>query len=139
MPYFGAISAKEHYALRLALWLAKSFSTQRPVTLAQISRHEHISLKYLEQLVGPFKKAGWVSSRRGRQGGYVMVKDPKQVSLKDIISVVEGRPRLIDCSTHDHGQVCALASRCPSKKAWSTVQAALDRTLAGISLVKLIR
>jgi Rrf2 family protein len=138
MPYFGAISAKEHYALRLALWLAKSYTTKQSVTLSEISRHEHISLKYLEQLVLPFKKAGWVKSRRGRNGGYVMVKNPRLVSLKEIVSLMEGRPQLINCATHNQGQACVLANHCPSKKAWSQVQSALDQTMAGISLAKLL-
>ncbi|MFA6198230.1 MAG: Rrf2 family transcriptional regulator [Patescibacteria group bacterium] len=138
MPYFGAISAKEHYALRLALWLAKSYSTQQSVTLSEISRHENISLKYLEQLILPFKKAGWIKSRRGRNGGYVMVKNPKLVSLKAIVSLIEGRLQLIDCATHNQGRACALSNHCPSKKAWSKVQTALDQTMAGISLAKLL-
>lgn len=138
MAYFGTISAKEHYALRLALWLARTYRTKQPVTLHEISRAEHISLKYLEQLIVPFRKAGWVRSLRGRHGGYIMMKNPKTVNLKSLIELQSARAALVDCLENDKRAACSLAETCPSKRAWSTVQHALDRSMEKISLATLI-
>ncbi|MEK7072744.1 MAG: Rrf2 family transcriptional regulator, partial [Patescibacteria group bacterium] len=80
MSFFGTISSKEHNSLRLIIQLAQSYDDQKPVSLSEISEEEGISIKYLEQLIMPFKKAKMIESKRGRAGGYVMVKNPKKIS-----------------------------------------------------------
>ncbi len=137
MSYFGKISAKEHYGLRLAIWLSQTYRSKKPITLAEISRHENISVKFLEQLVRPFRKSGLVKSTRGRSGGYIIKKDPKLVSLKDVLDILTDKSRVIDCL--NDGQVrCPLEKRCPSKVAWQKVQAELDKALSKIKLSQLI-
>lgn len=138
MPFFGHISAKEHYVLRMVLWLAKTYETHVPVTLAHISEKELISLKYLEQLVRPFLDAGLVKSVRGRNGGYLMVKDPQQVSLHDIIALTYGQLELVECMDEKDKNRCSLEYHCLSKRAWSKVQRALKDTLSRITLEELL-
>lgn len=137
MSYFGKISAKEHYGLRLAIWLGTTFRTKKPITLAEISRHEKISVKFLEQLVRPFRQAGLVKSTRGRSGGYILTKNPKLVSLKDILDMLTDRSRVVECLA-DGQTRCPLEKRCPSKVAWQKVQKELDKTLSKIKISQLI-
>ena len=85
MSILGSISTKHHYGLRLAAQLAKAYNTKRPIALGEIASEECVSLKYLEQLIVPFRKSGWVKSIRGRSGGYLMTKDPSKLSVKDVI------------------------------------------------------
>lgn len=134
MAYFGKISTREHYGLRLALWLAQTYQSKRPVTLADVGRHERISVKYLEQLIVPFRKARLISSQRGRNGGYRLIKDPKRITLLDITNLLSNRARLVDCLTSS----CPLERRCPSKLAWQKVQSALDQALEKITLKQLL-
>lgn len=135
MAYFGKISTREHYGLRLALWLAQTYRTKQPITLADIGRHENISLEYLEQLIVPFRRARWISSQRGRNGGYRFIKDPKRLTLLDVTNLISNKPRVVDCLTAS----CPLEHRCPSKTAWQKVQSALDQALNKITLSQLIQ
>ena len=65
------VSAKELYGLRAMTELARHFD-QGPVSLAEVSRSQGISLDYLEQVAASLRKAGLLESRRGAQGGYLL-------------------------------------------------------------------
>lgn len=137
MSLFGPISAKHHYGLRLALRLAQSYYQGRPISLREISSYEQISLKYLEQLVVPLKKDGFVKSLRGRSGGYVMVKNPNRVTLKDIIWLYNDKNYLVDCLAPTNN--CPLDEWCMSKQVWAEVQKLIEKTLNNITLGSLIK
>lgn len=138
MAYFGQISAKEHYVLRMILQLAMSYEKDIPVSLKMINEKEQISLKYLEQLIRPFIRAGWIESRRGRGGGYMMIKDPRLISLRDLMNVIEERPYVVECMDRQEKQRCPLETHCLSKRAWQRVQHAIDDALQGITLNSLL-
>ncbi len=59
------------------------------VQMTDIATRQKTSLKYLEQLVRPFKEAGFVTSRRGRNGGYCLARSPQKITLAEIIRVFE--------------------------------------------------
>jgi len=61
-----------------------------PVFLKNIAKAEEISEKYLSQIVIPLKSAGLVNSFRGAHGGYVLAKPPQEITMKDIVGVLEG-------------------------------------------------
>ncbi|MDP3964446.1 MAG: Rrf2 family transcriptional regulator [bacterium] len=130
MSYLGSISAREHSGLRLASWLAKTYKTKQPVALSEISHSEAISLKYLEQLILPFRQAGWVKSTRGRNGGYVMAVPPRSVTVKAVLDRLSDQARVVDCLT----EPCDFEKRCPSQQTWKKVQQAIDDTLERITL-----
>lgn len=134
MAYFGKISTREHYGLRLAVWLAQTYRTKKPITLAQVSQHERLSAKYLEQLIVPFRKARWVKSQRGREGGYLMTKNPKTATLLEVINLLSRHARVVECLTSE----CPLERCCPSKTAWQKIQSALDQALGKITLAQLV-
>lgn len=138
MAYFGQISAKEHYVLRMILQLAMRYEKHIPVSLKTINEKEQISLKYLEQLIRPFIQAGWIQARRGRSGGYIMIKDPRSISLRDLIAVIEERPYVVECMDSQEKHRCSLEVHCLSKRAWQRVQHAIDDALKGISLSSLL-
>lgn len=139
MSYFAAISTKEHYGLRLISALAGTYADSIPVSLAWVSKKERISLKYLERLVVPFRKAGWIVSTRGRRGGYVMVKDPRTVTLKDIVSLVDGESCIVECLSNQRHHACSVEKNCISKQAWGKVQKSIDKALAGITLSEIMK
>ena len=80
-------STKSRYGLRLMAELACSTSG-RAMPLKEISERQHLSLKYLEQLVTPLAKAGLVKSERGSQGGYRLARDPARITAGEIIAVM---------------------------------------------------
>ncbi|MBT3864893.1 Rrf2 family transcriptional regulator [Candidatus Peregrinibacteria bacterium] len=137
MSSFGKLTTRERYGVRLAIQLAKTFSTKTPISLATISKEEQISTKYLEQLIVPFKKAGWVISTRGREGGYVMKKNPAQVSLRNILEVVDKKLEIVHCIGNH--KKCALHKTCRAKNAWMKVQKAMETALDSVKLDQLLK
>ena len=82
------ISSKGRYALRLMIYIAALGDTEGKIALREVADREHISQKYLEQLVRPLMKAGLLKSVRGKGGGYMMAKDPAEVRAGDIVGIV---------------------------------------------------
>ncbi|WP_230399602.1 RrF2 family transcriptional regulator [Novisyntrophococcus fermenticellae] len=83
------ISTKGRYALRMMLDLALHDQGE-PVRVKDIAAREDISIKYLEQIVALLVRAGYLKSIRGPQGGYRLVKTPKEYSLGSILRLTEG-------------------------------------------------
>ena len=137
MSFFAQVSTKERYALRMMLMLAKTYYSKEPIALSEISREEHISLKYLEQIMIPFKKQGWLESHRGPKGGYLMIKDPKEITLKDIIFTISEDKTIVPC-LNAGTQECELYQKCCAKKAWKTIQEALENAMDTITLDALL-
>ena len=78
------LSTKGRYGLRAMIDLAR-YSEKEPVSLSSIAERQYLSEGYLEQLVAMLKKAGLVAGIRGAQGGYVLAKDPSDISVGDIL------------------------------------------------------
>ncbi|WP_100011915.1 cysteine metabolism transcriptional regulator CymR [Lentibacillus sediminis] len=83
------ISTKGKYGLTIMIDLAKKFG-EGPISLKQIARDNDLSEHYLEQLASPLRNAGLVKSVRGAYGGYVLARDPGEITAGDIIRVLEG-------------------------------------------------
>ena len=81
------ISTKGRYALRLMLDLAVH-NTGELVKIKDISARENISEKYLEQIISSLKKAGYVKSLRGAQGGYMLAREPETYTVQNMDSVI---------------------------------------------------
>ncbi|MGM0508623.1 MAG: RrF2 family transcriptional regulator [Fusobacteriota bacterium] len=85
-------STKSRYGLRALFYI--SFKNDR-VSLKEISKEEKISKKYLEQIFSSLKKSGLVISKKGVNGGYSLSKDPKEITLKEILESLEGSLEII--------------------------------------------
>ena len=90
------ISTKGRYALRLMLDLAL-YENQEPVRLKEIAARQEISIKYLEQIISVLQKAGYVKSIRGPQGGYHLMKAPKEYTVGMILRLIEGDLSPVSC------------------------------------------
>ena len=139
MSFFGKLSSKEHYGLRLILRIAETYYTKSPVSIKDIGAVEGMSEKYLEQLVIPLKEAHWVESIRGRDGGYIMKKDPSKITLKDFIWLIDNRPFLIECLGNSNGRVCPLYNECMSRKAWGIIQKSMEDSMSKIKISDILK
>ncbi|SET77898.1 transcriptional regulator, BadM/Rrf2 family [Oceanobacillus limi] len=83
------ISTKGRYGLTIMIDLAKKYG-DGPTPLKAIARENNLSEHYLEQLATPLRNAGLIRSVRGAYGGYMLPKEPKEISAGDIIRVLEG-------------------------------------------------
>ncbi len=121
------LSRKARYAVTSMLDLALQ-PGQAPVTLAQISQRQGISLSYLEQIFSRLRRQGLVEGIRGPGGGYCLSKPPSQISIADIVSTVDGP--LVAREAH-----VALA---PSQKLWHALSRRVRDFLETITLTQLI-
>lgn len=90
------ISQKAKYALRALVSLAKA---QRGETMmiGEISREQAIPKKFLEQILLELKRAGFVSSRRGRTGGYELLKAPEEIKFGEVLRLIDGPIAPLPC------------------------------------------
>lgn len=88
------ISQKARYAIKALTSFAR---LQRPLQVADIAASERIPRKYLEQILLALKAAGLLASRRGRGGGYQLIKDPAQISLGTVLRLVDGPIAPLPC------------------------------------------
>jgi Rrf2 family iron-sulfur cluster assembly transcriptional regulator len=87
------LSTKGRYAIMAMMEVALR-QQARPVTLADISEEQGISISYLEQLFARLRKNGLVRGTRGPGGGYCLARDVKEISIAEIVSAVEDEPRV---------------------------------------------
>ena len=83
------VSTKGRYALTVMVDLAK-LSDGGYVSLADIAEREHLSMKYLESIISILNKGGMLKSLRGKNGGYMLSRDPSQYNISEILLLTEG-------------------------------------------------
>lgn len=102
------------------------------VTLKNVARRQNISEKYLWQVVAPLKSAGLITATTGAKGGYVLARDPAQVTLKDILDPLEGECALVKCT--ERAGACSRSAACVAREIWQEVSRALARAMTTITL-----
>ncbi len=90
------------YSIRILLDLAMNQS-KGVVQMSDIASRQKLSSKYLEQLIQPFKKAGFVVSKRGRKGGHCLARTPEEITLAQIVRVFEKEHDAIEASEDTEG------------------------------------
>ena len=131
------LSTKGRYGLRALIDLA-GYSTDGPVSIVSISERQEISERYLEQLMSLMKKAGLVKSIRGAGGGYVLARDPGDISVGDILRALEGNLDPVDCAGLDPEGNCDISDSCVTKYVWKRINESINRTVDEIRLDQLI-
>ncbi|RAP77957.1 cysteine metabolism transcriptional regulator CymR [Paenibacillus montanisoli] len=94
------ISTKGRYGLTIMMELAAKFG-EGPTSLKSIAERNHLSEHYLEQLIAPLRNAGLVKSIRGAYGGYILSKEPQDITSGDVIRVLEGPISPVDFTEED--------------------------------------
>lgn len=132
------LSTKGRYGLRALLDMA-IYQNNGPVTLNNIAERQGISEGYLEQLMMPLKRAGIVRSVRGAQGGYLLSKDPKDVTVGEIIRVLEGPIAPVACVNEDFPEVCERSGSCVTRLVWEKVRDSISEVLDSFTLEGLVQ
>src|SRR5262249_12813061 len=112
------ISTKGKYSVRAVLDIAQH-SNGSPVSLAAISKREGISLLFLEQLFQQLRKGDLVKSVRGPHGGYVLARDPSQITIGEIIRLIEPPLYTSSCfGKHESVESCRIVDSCIGGAIW---------------------
>jgi len=130
------ISTRARYGLRLMLDLALKHG-KGPIFLKEVSRSQEISEKYLGQIIMPLKAAGLVKSYRGAHGGYTLQRDPDKITLREIVTTLEGDLNLVECVGDPSS--CERFAKCVTQQVWCDVARAVSGTLEATTLADLVQ
>jgi len=128
------LTTKGRYAVTAMLDLALHYK-EGPITLADISQRQGISLSYLEQLFSKLRKNGLVDSTRGPGGGYRLSRDAHQVAVADVITAVDEKVETTRCGGLSN---CQDDQQCLTHELWTDLSAQIHDFLKGISLGQLV-
>lgn len=128
------LTTKGRFAVTAMLDLA-IHEKDRPVTLADISERQYISLSYLEQLFSKLRRCGLVKSVRGPGGGYRIAKHLDEIAVADIISAVDEQVDATQCGGHEN---CRNERRCMTHDLWTSLNVKILEYLAEVSLSDLV-
>lgn len=110
-----------------------------PITIKAISDRQGISFSYLEQILHKLGKAGMVESVRGPAGGYLLGRKPQDLTIGDIVRVLEGPIALSHCLEPGESGDCYQADDCMARMVWSKVGAKIEEALDSISFQDLLQ
>ena len=133
------LTTKSRYGTRLLIDLAIN-GDNKPIPLNIISSRQNISLKYLEQIILKLKKNGIVKTQRGPFGGYLLAKLPEEITIGDIVRILEGTSAITDC-TDDEKKKCGICNRagdCFSRWVWVEASNAMFDRLDQITIAHII-
>lgn len=120
------LSTKGRYGLKAMFELAINYGKE-PISIKYISDRQNISERYLEQIFSKLKKAGLIKSIRGAQGGYFLAKEPNDISVGDILNVLEGPITISECLKEEGS--CSNSSRCVTRLVWKKMKDAIDEVV----------
>jgi Rrf2 family iron-sulfur cluster assembly transcriptional regulator len=106
------------------------------VSLSEIAQAQHLSLAYLEQLFGPLRRAGLVTSARGPGGGYRLARSASQVSISEIVNAVDEPIHATRCE--EGGPGCMAGERCLTHDLWAELGDQIRLFLEGVTLADVI-
>ncbi|GAA0195761.1 Rrf2 family transcriptional regulator [Fulvivirga kasyanovii] len=99
------ISKKTKYAINALVHLAKR-KDEGPIIIAEIAKAENIPQKFLEAILLDLKKAGILASKKGKAGGYYLLKAPEDVNMADVMRLFDGPIALLPCVTYMYYERC---------------------------------
>ncbi|MHB1055965.1 MAG: RrF2 family transcriptional regulator [Thermoleophilia bacterium] len=124
------ITAKSRYAVRALIELAHH-TDGNPVPIADIANRRGIPLQFLEQLFSTLRKAGILNSHRGVRGGFSFKQLPEDVSVLDVVRVLDGNVSPAKCTS---GAFCDKRSSCVMNEVWNDLKASLESVLGAATI-----
>jgi Rrf2 family iron-sulfur cluster assembly transcriptional regulator len=125
------LSTKSRYGTRLMLDMAQHYQ-DGPIHLAQVATRQGISVKYLEQIIIPLKKADYIRSVRGPKGGHTLARAPEEITVGEIVALLEEGTSLVECS--HNAKACERSQTCLTRWLWNEAGRALFDKLYSITL-----
>ena len=127
------ISSKGKYGL-VALMDICLYSRSEAVTLKSVSKRQDISERYLEQIFSILKKGGIINSKKGAQGGYFLARKPKDITVGEILNILEGYLKIVSPSEEKNDIECFM-----QKKIWNNINRQIETYFNSITLEELVK
>ena len=131
------ISTKGRYASRMLADIAMHQGSEGYVSMKDVAARQQISKKYMEAFTVPFASAGILGIRRGKSGGYRLLIQPDQITLWQIICLVEGPLHAVACLERPANE-CARCGFCITLPAWEGLEKTVHEYLDSVTLQQLI-
>ena len=132
------ISRKAEYALRALVAMARQ---KKSWQIQELSAKENIPIKFLEQILLGLRHAGLLSSKRGVGGGYILRKSSMEVSVGEVIRIMDGPFALVPCAVEPQGEQCTCPDprTCPLRLLMTDVRRDLAAMLDGRTIEDMLR
>jgi Rrf2 family cysteine metabolism transcriptional repressor len=126
-----SVSQKCYYGIRAVYALAEHPGPE-PLKIADIAEREKIPIRFLEVILGQLKGAGFVQSRRGAEGGYLLARPAEKITVGQIMRSIDGPIAPVDCVSQSPKKECEFHGDCHFFGFWGRVRQAMsdvvDRT-----------
>jgi len=129
------ISTKGRYGLRILLDLALH-GREKPRLIRDIAKSQILSEKYVSRLIISLRKARYVKSIRGAKGGYILNKNPKEITALGVVETMEGPLSIVDCVCEPKS--CKRSGTCTVRSIWSDLNNEMRLTMDKITLQSII-
>ncbi len=129
------LSTKGRYGLMAMFQLALEFGDE-PISLKYIAEKQGLSENYLEQLFSNLKRDGLIQSVRGAQGGYLLTREPKDITVGQVLRSLEGHLAPAECVQHDID--CSKEDNCATKLVLMKIKDSIDNVIDSITLEDMV-
>jgi Rrf2 family protein len=130
------VSTKGRYALRLLLDLAEHRG-EGFISLKEIAERQGISKQYLEQIVSLLNTSNLLRTNRGKQGGYMLAKQPAEYTVREVLRITEGSLSPISCLEEEVNR-CEKATYCKTLSMWTGLQKVINDYLDSVTLQDMV-
>ncbi|MFC1969211.1 RrF2 family transcriptional regulator [Chloroflexota bacterium] len=130
------LCTRVRYGARAMLDLAEHHG-ENCVSIKEVAERQEMSARYLENLMAPIRSAGLVRTERGNYGGYVLGKSPSEITLGEIVRLLDGNPALVPCI--DDATFCHRSPYCVTRVIWYRLEEAVTNLLDGITLADMVQ
>lgn len=128
------LSTKGRYGVKAMVDLAINYGEQ-PVSIKSISERQNISEYYLEQLFSSLRRAKLIKSVRGAQGGYILNRKPEEITIQDVLDVLEGPIEVSNCLEDG---ACNNIDCCATRLLWKKLKNSIDSVTSSITLKDIV-
>ena len=129
------ITRQADYAVRAVLYLARLGQTERAAT-SQVAKEQHIPPSFLAKIISQLSIAGLLHTSRGARGGVTLARDPKEITLLEVIEAIDGPIMLNECVGEN--STCTFDDNCPLRPVWCEAQSELVTHLKGTTFDQLM-
>ncbi len=131
------VSQKCQYSIRAVFELARQYG-RGPVKISEIAEAQAIPLRFLEVILNQLRQAGFVQSKRGAAGGYLLARHPDQIAIGEIVQFVEGPLVPVACLTDNSTERCSLQGNCVFIGMWERAAIAVSEVYGQTSFQDLV-
>lgn len=131
------ITQKSQYALRGLFELARR-TDKGPTRIEDVAKAQGIPQRFLEVLLNELKHAGLVEARRGPRGGYLLAKEPKDITVGGVIESIQGTFSPVECLSDPGSADCVFRGDCVFVPLWEELRSAVQNVYDSTTLQDLL-